>query len=246
MAKEQEVEEVKLTPLKELKKKKKNKKKKGKKALIFLAIILITALGIYLGRGFIRKQLAPLVQGIPFLNTIFTTSEDPFDSISREQLIQTINTLESQMNGLQTQLQVLEDEKQLLNQRITSLSQYEQSYMQFLEEKDAWDDEIARSNPNLFIEYYERIFPEKAEEVYGQLKNVAVLTKDQKVFATIVGEMDEDAAAKALSEVLTTDPELVKMIFNGMSGERQSLILSVMTTQNAAQVIKLISPDEIQ
>ena len=58
----------------------------------------------------------------------------------------------------------------------------------------------------------------------------------------MIGEMDEEQAALALEKIIATDPELIKIIFDGMERERQALILSSMTTQGAAQVIKIISP----
>lgn len=55
--------------------------------------------------------------------------------------------------------------------------------------------------------------------------------------------MDEERAAKALEKIVPTDPELVKLIFNGMQTERQGLVLSAMDSSIAAQTIKILSPN---
>ncbi len=55
--------------------------------------------------------------------------------------------------------------------------------------------------------------------------------------------MDESQAAKALELLIATDSELLQVIFEGMNTDRKALILSEMTSESAAQVIKLIAPD---
>lgn len=59
----------------------------------------------------------------------------------------------------------------------------------------------------------------------------------------MIEQMDEDQAAKALEKIVSTDPELVKLIFNGMGAEKQGLVLSAMDSSIAAQTIKILSPD---
>ena len=95
----------------------------------------------------------------------------------------------------------------------------------------------------MFIEQFEKIYPETAAELYKTLKGEAINTKEQQALAKAVGEMDEDQAAKALEVLLTTDSELVQTIMKEMKDERKSLILSSMTSEGAATVIKLISPE---
>lgn len=55
--------------------------------------------------------------------------------------------------------------------------------------------------------------------------------------------MDEIQAAEALELLISTDSELLQVIFEGMNTDRKALILSEMASGSAAQVIKLIAPD---
>lgn len=231
------------TPLEPIRPKQKKKKKKKKGIWIFLGILLMGGLLIFFNRKTIGTQLAKVTKDIPVLNKLFKQSNDPYENVSKDELIQEITALKEEKEGLETNIESIKQERELLNQKITSLSQYEQSYMSFLEQKQKWDEEIALKDPNLFIEQYEAMYPDDAKQIYAELKTKAVLTKSQKDFATSIGQMEEDAAAKALEKLVPTDQELIKVIFNGMETERRALILSAMDSQIAAQVIKLLSPE---
>ena len=69
------------------------------------------------------------------------------------------------------------------------------------------------------------------------------MSKEQKAYANTIGQMDAEQAAKAMEILLTTDPELIQMIFENMGQEQRAAILDNMTSQGAAQTMKLISPD---
>lgn len=230
------------TPLEPIKPRKKKKKKK-KGLWIFLGIVLVTGILLFFSRKIVTKQLAKVTQGIPVLNKIFKQADNPYEGVSKEQLIEEITGLKEEKKALEANIESIKQEKELLNQKITSLSQYEQNYMSFLEQKQKWDEEIALKDPKLFMEQYEAMYPDDAKQIYSELKTTEALTKTQKEFATSVGQMEEEAAARALEKLVPTDQELVKIIFEGMELERRALILSAMDSQIAAQVIKLLSPE---
>ncbi|MGL6173043.1 MAG: hypothetical protein ACRC1P_00330 [Cellulosilyticaceae bacterium] len=210
-----------------------SKKKKKKKVVVGMGLAVLIA-GVVI---FNKEKIEQSLIGTNAQN------DHPYIQLSKEELIQKVEVLEEKNNLLQAEIQAEGEEKVRLLKKIEGLQTYENRYNDFLEQKKSWDIQIARSNPKLFIEQYESMYPEHADEIYKELKQKSQLTKEQKEYAKVIGEMDEVQAAKALEKIVPTDPELVKKLFEGMPNERQSLILSEMTTQVAAQTIKLLSPD---
>ena len=215
------------------------KKKKKKKWPIFVVIILIGAALIF----FFKKPILNIVRDLPFIGQ-FVGDDGQEEHLSPEELQVKVSAQEKEIEELKNQLLTLQGEKEALETKNASLKQYESMYTDFIEQKNAWDEEVAKTNTNLFIEQFEKTYPDNAERIYGALKGKAILSEAQKQVATTVGTMEEDKAAAALEKLLKTDSELIKVIFEGMSKDRQAAILSEMSSDAAAQVIKLISPDE--
>ena len=164
--------------------------------------------------------------------------------MSAEELEIKVDAQSSEIERLKAQVESLEERNIALDEKNKDLTQYETMYTEFMNQKAAWDETVARTNPELFIEQFETVYPEIAERIYQGLKREQVLSDEQKKLSTTIGQMDEDQAAAALELLISTDSELIQSIFSGMGTDRRALILSAMTKEGAAQVIKLISPDE--
>lgn len=219
------------------------KRKKGKKLIIFLIILILFGGAGYLFRQPISSFLAKRLKSVPVVNQFLKETTDPFSSLSKEQLIKTLKTNEQEAKQLNETIANLQEQNKALEQKVTALKQYETKYTEFLAQKEAWDEKVAQPNSKMFLEQFEKMYPETMEKIYKELKTEAILTKEQKVFSNTVGQMDPSQAAKALETLISTDPELIKLVFEGMEHERKSLILSNMAPANAATTIKLLSPD---
>lgn len=217
------------------------KKKKTSLVAIVITVLVLIIIGLLIKYRF-YNSIASQVKDIPGLNKIFVLDDNPYMNLTKEELIKEIEILKAKVNSLELEKEGQAKEKEQLLQKIDGLSEYEQNYTQFVLDKNAWDAQIAQSNPTLYIQHFEKIYPDQANQIYKELKQKEVLTKEQREYAKVIGEMDEEQAALALEKIIPTDPELIKIIFDGMERERQALILSSMTTQSAAQVIKIISP----
>ncbi len=230
-----------LTPEKS---KKKRKKWKGK---IIFWILLIGLIGVgYFFRKPINQFIASKVTQVPVLNKVFKVEDkvDPYANSSKQQLIKELESKKMEIEERDRQIALKQEENDILMDKIKNLQEYEAKYEDFMKQKEEWDAQIAQSDKNLFISQFEKMYPDTAAKLYEDIKIETVLTKEQKTFSSMVANMDEEQAAKALEELITTDPELIKQIINGMQPERKSLILSNMTAKNAALVIKLVSPKE--
>lgn len=223
----------------------KTKVKKKKKK--WIATLVIT--GILIGTGsllfFNRHGVAKIVKNIPVLNQVFKLSgqaKDPYDLLTKAQLKEKIVSLEKNLEQATIKIGSLENDKVLLNEKIDGLKQYEAQYNDFILQKSNWDAELAKAEPELFTQQFEAMYPDVATRIYEEIKGEIYLNKEQKDLATMISTMDAEKAAQALTTLIKTDPELTKSILKPMKKENQAAILNEMSTNVAAQMIKLISP----
>ncbi|MDF2594865.1 MAG: hypothetical protein K0R69_1206 [Clostridia bacterium] len=222
------------------------RRKKGKG--IFIVLGILTAVGI---AGFIFKDqisafLGNALKDVPIVNEFFKQDADPYKNLTKQQVITELQNKTLAEENLNQTISELEEQNRALTEKISALEQYESNYAEFISQKQVWDENIAKTNPQMFLEQFEKMYPDTMEAIYRDLKIDDILTKKQKDFSNTVAQMEEEQAAKALETLIATDPELIKQIFEGMQQDRKSLILSNMQSQNAAVVIKLLSPEITQ
>lgn len=217
------------------------KKKKKKKWLIILILIVIIGASGY----FFRKPILQGLRKVPFVGKFIPNpDENVVEELSPEELKVKVNVQEQEIERLTQEVEKLKNTNKELTDKNSSLAQYESMYNDFVDQKTKWDEEVAKTNPELFLEQFETVYPDVAERIYKALKGEKMLSDEQKKVSSTIAQMDEEQAAKVLELLVSTDAELVKSIFLGMNTDRKALILSSMSEQGAAQVIKLISPDE--
>lgn len=221
------------------------KRKKGKIFLIILVLMIIIASLGFVFRKQINQYLSPYLKKVPIIGTLFEEKQDPYDGRTKEEIVGQLEILQLEYDQLNQKFQDSQDQNETLEQKIKSLETYEIQYQDFITQKQAWDEEIAKTNPNLFIEQFKKMHSETAERIYEEMQSNIQITKEQKQFVNAVAQMDVEQAAKALEILIPTDAELIRFILLGMEQERKSLILSSMESANAATVIKLLSPQVI-
>lgn len=213
-------------------------KKTAFKWILLTVILAGLGLGVVVG----RNGIAEAVQKVPVLSKVLKREEgNGTTEVTKES--EEVKALKRTIEGLNGQIQGLTEEKASLENQVQVLKQYEAQYKDFATNRADWEKEVASEAPGDFIKYYEKIAPENAQLLYRELKTQQIATAEQKAYAKVIADMDEEATARALAKIVGTDPELVKYAFKGMSSERQSAILSAMDEKVAAQVIKLIAPD---
>ncbi len=212
----------------------KPKKKKG----LIIVLVIILLVGVV---GFIfRKPIGTVLKDVPIIGSLFKGEEE---KIPYNELESKLSTSEIEVASLKSKVEGYEAEIKALEEKIETLKQYEANYSSFLEQKENWDVSVAKTNKDLFIEQFEQIYPDTAERIYSELKGQSTMSKEQKAYASTIAQMDAQQAAKALEVLLGTDPELIQMIFENMGQEQRAAILDNMSSQSAAQTMKLISPD---
>ena len=214
------------------------KKRKKKKWPLVMIFILIMAGLIY----YFRVPILDTLKNVPIIGQ-FIPDVSTEEILSTEELNVKVKSQEQEIERLKADIETLESNNAALSSQNESLKQYETMYTDFLAQKEAWDIEVAKTNTELFIEQFESIYPDTAERIYKTLRGEKLLSDKQKALSKTIEEMDEAQAAKALELLIATDSELLQVIFEGMNTDRKALILSEMTSDSAAQVIKLIAPD---
>lgn len=214
------------------------KAKKKKTFLITLIFVALIGLCIFVFRGKIVGQL----KNVPIVGSLFKDSGSKEVTLSYEELAADLALSQAKVTELEEKIRLLESEKEELNSRSEALQEYKENYDEFISQKEKWETQIANENTELFLTQFENIYPETAERIYRQLKSVNLLDKEQKAFSNTIGQMDPEQAAKALENLISSDPTLVKLIFDNMGQEQKASILDNMSSSGASTVFKLISP----
>lgn len=217
------------------------KKKKKKKKWLIILIVLVLVGGVVF---FFRKPILNGLRKVPLVGKFIPSPSEEVEELTPEELKVKVNVQEQELARLEEEVQSLKSANEELTTKNESLAQYESSYNDFMAQKAAWDEEVARTNTELFIKQFEAVYPDVAERIYKVLKGEKMLSDEQKKLSSTIAQMDEEQAAGVLELLVATDSELVKSIFAGMNTDRKALILSSMSEQGAAQVVKLIAPDE--
>ncbi|ONI46154.1 hypothetical protein AN642_00840 [Epulopiscium sp. SCG-B10WGA-EpuloA2] len=227
------------------KKEKKEKKKKSKfKAFLRLLVLIILGVVCYIYWKPINTFVAPYVVNVPGLNKVFVINEKAglYDGLTTDDLIKQIELLQDNILSSEEQIKQKDLEIVDLKGQIERLQVFENEYNAFVKEKNDFNFALAQANPELFVEQYEKMEKEIANDIYNNLIEGVELSAAQQAQAETIGHMDAAAAAAAIELLLGTDTELVKNIFDNMNNASQASILDEMSAESAAQAIRLTSP----
>ncbi len=219
-----------------------NKSRGSRVVVLIVILIVVIAMGVSV--FVFREPILGFARKIPVINKIVPVGETVVKELTMEELVEINKDYEKDLERLTKDIELLETNYKELQSRNEILQKYEDQYLDFISQKEEWDTEIASQNPELYISYYEEIYPETAGEIYKILKGDILLTNEQQATIKAVQKMDQEQAAKALEVLLSTDRELVKIIMGNMKGDERSVILDNMKSESAATVIKLILPWE--
>lgn len=214
------------------------KKKKKKRGILRLVLIGIVIGSIFLLREPIKLQL----QQWGIIERKEETSST--EKLSYEALEGQVQQQNKELSEMAEKLAQIQADNLVLQTENEELKAYEKQYNEFIDQKNTWDQELAHLQPDLFIEQFEKIYPDHAQQIYTGLKKEKIVTEQQQTLINTVSAMDEEKAARALERLILTDAELVSVIFSNIKREEGASILSEMSSEVAAQIIKLIAPGQ--
>ena len=199
------------------------------------------------------RVLRPVLKDVPVLNLILPAASDeeaaaetdlPYKNLS--EALDRIEELESQVTADQATIQTQQEELQEKDNEIARLKVFEEDQQSFNELKNNFYNEVVYGNSapdaDTYIEWYESIDSEAAEEIYRQVVAQEQTDKDIQELATSYADMDPAAAAKIL-QTMSGDLDTVAKIMDSMSPSDKAEILAEMDPNFAANITKKLMPN---
>lgn len=239
------------------KKKREKKEKKEKKGslkvvilLIFFVLIMGMAVAILFFNAFnIReKYLRSTIDKIPVVKNIIpkakteNTNENN-NTMTLKEAEAKIADLENQLATKDTTINTLTKDNDALKLENNRLKEIESQQIQFKADKEEFDKMIAENNPEAYSAFYESISPENAEKLYQSTKATSEQTKELKKYTDTFQEIDPEAGAGVIEEMVGTDMNLASLILSNIDSEQRAKIIAAMDPTRAASVVKYMAPN---
>lgn len=218
--------------------------------------------------GGLGEYFRPSIERIPVLKLALPPlpdTEDPYDPkhLTQQEFVEKYNELRTANKGLSEQLEMankrisdLEKEREQWASKAEEaqaiLDKNEETYKKILEQMEQMEKErkeldrlIAMGNTAAFANYYEKMNPENARELYSEIAKKEAVKENYKNLATPYTEMEPANAAAILTELGKKDMELVVNLFEAMKNDVKAEIIENMDPAFAAEVMKNIADKKI-
>ena len=231
------------------------KKKQIKNILIFgfLFVCFIALLTSILGFNLFNirdRYLRGILENIPIVSNVLPPIDTSLHNgnvtqMSSEELINTIEDLESRLTIYEDEINHLNEVNSLQAAEILRLQEVEENQLQFRADQEAFDRMIAEEDPNAFINFFTSINPENAEILYREAVTSSYQSREIRNYVATFEAMDRRSAGTTLETMMTTELELVVLILSNMSIDQRASILGVMSSENAAIIATMMAPESL-
>ena len=206
--------------------------------------------------GFGSEILTPLLKDVPVLNLILpgehgpteTTEEGAIEGYtSLREAVDTIKSLELQLEHAQTVNNTNAEELTSLKKEIERLQEFELKQVEFQRIYDQFYQEVVYSDKAPDIEeyrkFYESMDPATAEAIYKQVLLKLEEEQEIKDYVSMYSQMKPKAAAKIFDELTKENAPMLSKILKRMDPDAAAKILAAMQAANAATLTKIMYPD---
>ena len=206
--------------------------------------------------GFGSEILTPLLKDVPVLNLILpgehgpteTTEEGAIEGYtSLREAVDTIKSLELQLEHAQTVNNTNAEELTSLKKEIERLQEFELKQVEFQRIYDQFYQEVVYSDKAPDIEeykkFYESMDPATAEAVYKQVLLKLEEEQEIKDYVSMNSQMKPKAAAAIFDELTKDNAIMLSKILKQMEPDAAAKILAAMQAGNAATLTKIMYPD---
>ncbi len=206
--------------------------------------------------GFGSEILTPLLKDVPVLNLILpgehgpteTTEEGAIEGYtSLREAVDTIKSLELQLEHAQTVNNTNAEELTSLKKEIERLQEFELKQVEFQRIYDQFYQEVVYSDKAPDIEeykkFYESMDPATAEAVYKQVLLKLEEEQEIKDYVSMYSQMKPKAAAAIFDELTKDNAIMLSKILKQMEPDAAAKILAAMQAGNAATLTKIMYPD---
>ena len=202
--------------------------------------------------GFGSGVLRPVLKDVPVINKILPDASDeevakesdyPYNTLA--EALEQIKVMDDEISAKDAEIISLNDKISELQAEVDRLSVLDQEKTDFEAEKNQFYDEIvygdSAPDADTYIEWYNQISPERAEEIYESLITARQTDSEIKDLAVTYETMKAKNAAEIL-ESMKNDMDTVALILNNMSAEGKADILAEMDPDYAAALTKKLLP----
>lgn len=224
--------------------------------IIFLIVIVWLAAMIILIKldvgHFGSQVLRPILKDVPVVNLILPPATDdetiaetglPYRTLS--EALERIHELENINTMNEATIQKQTEELQEKDNEIARLKVFEEDQEAFSQLKNEFYNEVvygdSAPDADTYIEWYESMDPEIAEEIYRQVIAEKESSGEIKEIANAYAEMDAKDAAEIL-QTMAGNLDTVATIMNNMSSSDKAEILAEMEPDFAANITKKLLP----
>jgi len=226
-------------------------RKKGRGKIIFLLLMLfiigfLMSVLVFNVFNIREKYLRNIINSIPVISNLLPEpkeSDEEYTSLTSEELQYKIRQLQKQVDTQQEDIKNLSAANEELNLENKRLKEIESQQLEFKTAKEEFDTMIAKNDPQAYASFYEQISPENAEKLYPEVKQTVEQQKEIKKYISTFSEMEPDAAAGILEEMVQTDINLVVVILKNLDNEQRGNILAQMDAAKAAVAVKRLAPE---
>ncbi|WP_105618057.1 MotE family protein [Vallitalea okinawensis] len=218
--------------------------------IITLAIIAgIIALFYFNVAGVTDKFLVPTLNKVGLFEDLVPVEEvSPYAEWTEEDFVALIDEKEATIKALQEEVNTIQQASVDKDKEITRLQAFEDEQLMFKKQKEEFDAMLVNSEyapaVNEYIKFYEVMYPENAEKLYKEAVTDAKYSEDIDEYVKTYEEMDEKSAAAVLTEITSSDMELVILILENISTESRAKIMENMDPNNAARITKNLAPSQ--
>lgn len=199
--------------------------------------------------------------GIPLLRNVLPALKetDSLDKLTRDELINKYNDIKKQNEELASKLEESDTEKNKLldmkagyekmKSEIDGLKSDLQSQQTALDQKKNDVDEykkqvdaiVAKGDTGAFSQYYEKINPDVAKQIYTEIVKKQQADASVKKFAQVYETMDAASAAQIFEKMGSTKINMIAETMLAMKKESSSAILAAMTPAFAAKMTEKLN-----
>ena len=237
---------------------KEGKKGIGASAIVIMILIILLFLTLMallikcdVG-GFGSEVLRPVFKDVPVINKILPDASDeeiakesdyPYNNFS--EALDQIKVMDEQLNSKDAEILALNDKVAELQSEVDQLSVYKTEQEDFEAKKNEFYDEIvygdSAPDADTYIEWYNEISPERAEEIYESMTSTRQADAEILELASTYENMKAKNAADILQS-MKNDLDTVALIMNNMSAEKRADVLAAMEPEFAASITKKLLP----
>ncbi|MBQ8914226.1 MAG: hypothetical protein IJ054_09325 [Lachnospiraceae bacterium] len=223
--------------------------------MILIILLFLTLMALLIKcdvGGFGSEVLRPVFKDIPIINKILPDASDeevakesdyPYSTLS--EALDQIKIMDEQLNAKDAEILGLNDKVAELTGEVEQLSTYKTEQEDFEAKKNQFYDEIVYGDyapdADTYIEWYNEISPERAEEIYESM--ILARQADDEILE--LAKTYEEMKAKNAADILQTmknDTDTVALIMNNMSAEKRADVLAAMEPDFAASITKKLLP----